>query len=300
MAPVTTEATTFASCHPSKQVQKLCGRLHQHKLKQQALFEDIDIFFEHLEAHSQDLAVKHGCTLQYMKQLLTSPSLYKLKCKINMHNTIVHNFHLRAKAEGGKLNLEELRALADKVVLEPSSTEEEAQLQKQLTGKHNLTRIGLHGSNLAATIMTLYKCMSTHYVMLFSHGYIDDGFIPSYAELGDSMDFFVKTLKIPGLDILCRFEGWSVNKDQAPVVHDTLAKLHHWITSHLENSLVVVKNNDVYMSYKEHETNINLAWKLHMDSLQAICDGLCTGKIHWVYMQPNNITALEADVKHCH
>jgi hypothetical protein len=51
-------------------------------------------------------------------------------------------------------------------------------------------------------------------VALFTRGNVDDQFIPMYAESGGSFDFFIQSLKIAGLDVLCLFEQWSCMQDQ--------------------------------------------------------------------------------------
>lgn len=58
-------------------------------------------------------------------------------------------------------------------------------------------------------MLDLHACTGTRGVALFTRGNIDDQFMPSYAELGGSFDFFIQSLKVLGLDVLRLFEQWS-------------------------------------------------------------------------------------------
>lgn len=147
---------------------------------------------------------------------------------------------------GETLDINELNALADQVALEPRDKEEEARLRKQLGSKRLLDRVGLRSNHLSAAAdsravvskfqdevrtsrcilsicsltlssqaMNLFERTGTRCIAMFTRGHVDDGFIPTYVESGDSMDFFIQTYKTPGLDYVRHFEQWSCLKDRS-------------------------------------------------------------------------------------
>ncbi|KAJ7433565.1 hypothetical protein FB451DRAFT_319632 [Mycena latifolia] len=156
------------------------------------------------------MSKKHEHTPEYIKALITNPSQYRTTRKINIRNAIVHDLHLKAQERGEKMTLKDLNALADSVILEPRSKQEEARLKNQLETKRKLDRVGLRGNNLSAAadaravanriqdkLMNLFERTGTRGVLLLSRGHVDDHFMPTYTESGGSLNFFLQHLPLP-------------------------------------------------------------------------------------------------------
>lgn len=62
--------------------------------------------------------------------------------------------------------------------------------------------------------MSLYERTGTRGFAFFSRGHIDDSVMPTFAQAGEAVAFFVEVMKVPAIDILRRFEQWSCTRGQ--------------------------------------------------------------------------------------
>ncbi|KAF7372152.1 hypothetical protein MVEN_00074200 [Mycena venus] len=310
MPTLLTETSTHASRNPSKRVQLSCRHRRpsgkhtesqkatralqaaQCKIKKKALYDYVDEFYTIKKIH---VVKNHNHTE-------------------DLQNAIVHDLHKQARDRGETIPLKELPAAADEVAHLPCSKEEVARLKAQLQEKRELARVGLRANNLSAgtdsraivnriqdEIMNLHMRTGTRCVALFTCGNVDDQFIPTYAELGGSFDFFIQSLKIAGLDLLRLFEHSR---------RDSVVRLKSEITQTLNSGLhCMTKNQKLKMSYTNFNTDIKLAWKVKLvgwpddipfvkpsdlgssDRVRRICSMVRSSQIHWVYLE------LEADIE---
>ncbi|KAJ7669096.1 hypothetical protein B0H17DRAFT_1209746 [Mycena rosella] len=314
--PATSSSTTHATRNPTQPVQKSRHRVGrpsgkltpaqqamralqvaQRKLKQRELEEDIDGWFKRRDKFIEQVAERHDRTVDYIKALLTNPSQFKLTRAINIRNAVVHDLHLKAEARGEKIPLKELMHLADEVMLESLSPQDwDPRIQEEF--------------------MNLLERTGTRAVAFFSRGHVDDGFLPTYAESGESMDFYLQSTKIPGLDLLRRYELWCCNRDRAPQTRETLNGLRGQIKTSVTGGLQeMTKNPKLAMSYSNYLVAIQQSWKVKLlgwptdipfvnpskigtiDRVRRIRDGLRNGPIHWVYLQADEIADVNAEVK---
>ncbi|KAJ7612354.1 hypothetical protein DFH06DRAFT_1345098 [Mycena polygramma] len=301
----------------------------QRKAKRRALADDIDDFYEYRETTIDTLAAKHKRSREYIKSLLTGGSRLKTTRAVSLRNALVHDLWLKAQARGETISLKELAAAADEAADAPRTAAEIKELKQQLKNKRKLQRVGLRGNNIAAgadsratvgkiqdEIMNLHERTGTRCVALFTRGHVDDTFMPTYAEAGGSFDFFIQAMKTPGLDVIRLFEQWSCTQDRNGAHRDSISAMKKEIKTGLDDSLHrMIKNEDVQISYARFLTDIKQAWKVKLvgwpddipfvkpselgtnDRIRRICSGLRSGDIHWVYLQPEEIEEVEAEVE---
>ncbi|KAJ6525390.1 hypothetical protein B0H19DRAFT_1276185 [Mycena capillaripes] len=337
MPAISTETTTHASRNPTKRVQlsRTIGRRARghprgpltdsekasralkaanRKRDEKLLNNYVDEFFDLKAKFIAEIVKSHGHTEEYAKRLLNNGTQYKSKREVNLRNALVHDLHLKARERGETISLKDLGRVAD---------------EKQLVEYRQLKRVGLRANNLAAgadsratvshiqqELMDLYECTGTYGVALFSRGNIDDAFIPAYAESGGAFAFFLRSLKIAGLDVLRLFEQWCCVQDRAPE-RDSIKALKNEITKVITDGLNrMIKRKGVKMSYSKYETDIKMAWKVKImnwpanipfvrpsllgtnDRVRRICSLVRSGEIHWEYMDLEEIRELEADLEH--
>ncbi|KAJ7068931.1 hypothetical protein B0H15DRAFT_807362 [Mycena belliarum] len=342
-------SSTYASRNPTLSVQKKRNRvgrpkgplteaqkatralqLAQRKVKRRGLEEDMDAFFEDRDKLIETLAEKHGRTSAYIRTLLTNPSQFKAKRAMTLRNAIAHDLSLKAHESGTKRSVQDLSAEADVLSTTKSYTkEEEAFLFNQLKAKRELSRVGMRGNNLSAAadsrsvasrvhdeFTTLYERTGTRCIAFFSRGHVDDGFLPTYAESGGSMDFFLQSLQVSGLDVVRRFEQWSCTQDRAPRTQETLNGLRHQIQSLITGGLqAITKSLSLAMSYSRYLVDIVQLFKVQLmgwpseipfvnpsqlgtiDRVRRIADSLRNGQIYWVQLQPDEVAEVEAEVQ---
>ncbi|KAJ7089278.1 hypothetical protein B0H15DRAFT_800617 [Mycena belliarum] len=342
-------STTYASRNPTLAVQKKRNRagrpkgpltaaqkatralqVAQRKVKRRGLEEDMDAFFEDRDALIEKLAEKHGRTSAYIRTLLTNPSQFKAKRAMSLRNAIAHDLSLKAHESGTKRSVQELSAEADILATTKSYTkEEEAFLFNQLKAKRELSRVGMRGNNLSAAadarsvasrvhdeFTTLFERTGTRCIAFFSRGHVDDGFLPTYAESGGSMDFFLQSLQVSGLDAVRRFEQWCCIQDRAPRTLETLNGLRHQIKTLITGGLqTITKDKTLAMSYSRYLVDIMQYHKVKLvgwpseipfvnssqlgtiDRVRRIADGLRNGQIYWVHLQPEEVAEVEAEVQ---
>ncbi|KAJ7236136.1 hypothetical protein C8J57DRAFT_1530240 [Mycena rebaudengoi] len=235
------QATTHASRNPSKQVQETCGRKKgpltdsqkatravaalARKLAKEALEDDLNKFYALRNKSILDMAAAHDRDPEYIKQLIMSESQYKMTCPMTIRNTLMHNFSVEVKTAGNPLSLVELHALADVVLPETCSAEEEERLWAQLSAHRELHRVGLHTSNAAAAADTrsLSSFMQEEdwHVGFFSltHGHVDDATMPTFGDAGDGIKFCTEALKMQPLHIVRQFEQWFCTRDLEPMAN---------------------------------------------------------------------------------
>ncbi|KAJ6602909.1 hypothetical protein B0H10DRAFT_1958052 [Mycena sp. CBHHK59/15] len=64
------------------------------------MWTDVNTFYEFQQEKVMELSEKHSHTPKYIKMLLSANSQFKVTCKVNLHNTIIHDQALKAKATG--------------------------------------------------------------------------------------------------------------------------------------------------------------------------------------------------------
>ncbi|KAJ7093860.1 hypothetical protein B0H15DRAFT_798935 [Mycena belliarum] len=344
----TSIATTHASRNPTLDVQRKKNRVGrpkgkltssqkatralqvaQRKVKRRALEEDLDAWFDRRDDYIEELAKKHDRTPDYIKALLTNPTQFKHTRKISVRNAIVHDLALQASARGETLSLKDLNELADTVMLEPLDPEDVAKWKKQLGESRRLKRVGLRGNNLSAAadartivariedeIMNLFERTGTRCFALFTRGHVDDGFTPTYAESGGSIDFFLQSTGTHALAWLRRFEQWACVQDRSPRTLETLNAMRHQIQLLVTGGLHgITKNKTLTMSYAHCEVDVQQPWKVKLigwpedipfvnpsklgtiDRVRRIRDALRNNDIQWVHMRADEVAALEADIE---
>ncbi|KAJ7084528.1 hypothetical protein B0H15DRAFT_949931 [Mycena belliarum] len=341
-------SSTHATRNPTRPVQKSRGRAGrpagkltpaqkatralqaaQRKLKKRELEEDIDSWYEKRDTFVEELAQRHNRTTEYIMGLLTNPSQFKSRRAISIRNAIVHDLALKAKARGEKLSWGELLNLADQVMLQPISKNEKARMVAQLEADRTTRRVGVRSNNLSAgadsravasrvqeEFMNLFERTGTRAVAFFSRGHVDDAFLPTYAESGGSMDFYLQSTKMAGLDLLRRYELWCCNQERAPNSQETLNGLRGQIKEAVTGGLQdATKNRELSMSYANYLVAIQQTWKVKLvgwptdipfvnpsklgtiDRVRRIRDGLRSGSITWAHMQVDEIAEVNAEVE---
>ncbi|KAJ7451072.1 hypothetical protein FB451DRAFT_1145862 [Mycena latifolia] len=286
---------------------------------------------EKREEFVAELVKEYNRSAEYIRGLLMNPSQFKSTRAVNIRNAIVHDLHVKAKERGEKMSLQDLSHVADHIMQSPIPAQETARLKAQLQSKRHLKRVGMRSNNLSAAadaravatrvqeeFMNLFEWTGTRAVAFLSRGHVDDAFLPTYAESGGSMDFFLQSTKTPGLDLLHRYELWCCNQDRSPLALETLNGLHGQIKFLMDDGLqTIIKDASVSMSYANNLVAIQQAWKVKLvgwpndipfvnpsklgtiDHVRRVRDGLRNGSIHWVQLGLDEIAEVDAKVERC-
>ncbi|KAJ7439665.1 hypothetical protein FB451DRAFT_1569846 [Mycena latifolia] len=345
----TKSSSSHASRNPSRPVQtsrrvgRPTGKLTEsqkatralqaarRKVQKNSMEARIDGWYEKREEFVAELVKEYNRSAEYIRGLLMNPSQFKSTRAVNIRNAIVHDLHVKAKERGEKMSLQDLSHVADHIMQSPIPAQETARLKAQLQSKRHLKRVGMRSNNLSAAadaravatrvqeeFMNLFERTGTRAVAFLSRGHVDDAFLPTYAESGGSMDFFLQSTKTPGLDLLRRYELWCCNQDRSPLALETLNGLRGQIKFLMDDGLqTIVKDASVSMSYANNLVAIQQAWKVKLvgwpddipfvnpsklgtiDRVRRVRDGLRNGSIHWVQLGLDEIAEVDAEVERC-
>ncbi|KAJ7085133.1 hypothetical protein B0H15DRAFT_951156 [Mycena belliarum] len=311
MPQASSSATSaHAARHPGRMVQQARGRKKgqplsdiqkakrsaadvERAIKDEELAADIDEFYAFRAQTMVDLAAKHGRSVDYIRTLLTNSSQYKQTREISLRNAVIHDIAVKAKEDGETHHITELHKLADAVLAEGVSPEDEASMIQALRDAREQRRMGIRASNVAAATDTrataariqeeltaLFERTGTRGFAFVSRGHSDDANMPTFAQSGDALAFCVEIFERPALEILQLFELWSCTRKQENIARDTRKSLCHDIAALIESKLRdLVKDKMVKMEYVNYDVNICERWGVSIEGYPPDIDFVCPAKI---------------------
>ncbi|KAJ6609303.1 hypothetical protein B0H10DRAFT_1954728 [Mycena sp. CBHHK59/15] len=210
----------------SKELLVLAAKNCRDKL---VLFNaDLDDFYVYQNAAMNCIATQHSCPAAYVRGLLTNTSRFKVIQAVNLRNTLVHDWAMKAneEREAGeeKPKLKNYQVAVqddiDNSVMEAMMSEEEKmQIIDQFIEYHALKCKGVQATNKVAAMdgftmanficdvsLDLYKCTGICTFAFLSCGNPDDMALPHCLDSDDALDFFSQALDLAFIDVLRKFE----------------------------------------------------------------------------------------------
>ncbi|KAJ7702803.1 hypothetical protein B0H17DRAFT_1127739 [Mycena rosella] len=327
MEATTNNATTHASCNPTKDVQNARGRKKGEPLtdaqkathaaatvKRKVLVEDfnedLDKFCALRAQTAAELAAKYNRTVKYIMRFLNNTSAF-------------------TKPPGKTFKLPELHQMADNVLANyPPTDEEAAELIETLHVHPKLKCVGLHALNTAAAVdsrstvadiqdemKALFERTGTRGFGFFTRGHLDDTSMPTALQSGESLAFCVEVLKKPAVDVLRLYEQWSCSRETDKLQHDNRQAMCAQTARIIEAKLCELTHSDtISVSYKNMDLNIRETWKCEIagwptdipiiapaqikpiECLRHIRDRWVKGDITWVSMTAVQVKELAIDL----
>ncbi|KAJ6603178.1 hypothetical protein B0H10DRAFT_2229861 [Mycena sp. CBHHK59/15] len=172
----------------------------QCKILAKNIEQDLDAFHTYRAKAVQNLAAKHDKKPEYIKALLTNTSQFTHTCEESMHNALIHDISVKAKAAGEPCKLAELQACMDVEMDVLRSVEEDEHLIAQLQAHCEHKRKGLCATNIVVVVdmcsvvskiqdelANMYEHMGARGFAFVTRGNIDNTFMPMFVQSGDAI-----------------------------------------------------------------------------------------------------------------
>ncbi|KAJ7873192.1 hypothetical protein B0H13DRAFT_2349175 [Mycena leptocephala] len=237
--------STHASRNPNKPVQQprqrnesQAQRNSRKEKATQRLEADLELeekfkeIFQKREENITELAATYAKTENYIRQVLENSVRYTKKRAPSLKNAIAHDLSKKARENGDASNVRniDLKGAEYCAYRDSLSEDAKAELIEQLVDSKDLRDHGVRATNKAVgldasqTGNQVGKVVRAHQSP-FAHWYVrvrdvqlrapDDTTMPCYVDSDNARQFFKDAFKIEPLDLMRKFELWSVNRNKS-------------------------------------------------------------------------------------
>ncbi|KAJ7685781.1 hypothetical protein DFH06DRAFT_1358485 [Mycena polygramma] len=273
--------------------------------------------FARREEHIVNLAKEFDRGEGYIRKVLENGARYTGKRAPSLKNAIMHHLSKKARENGEASNVRDLDLTGeDYENFKNSLSEKEKQaFIDELVADKDIKAHGVRATNRAMAMdaqqnsaqigrvfVDLHTRTDVRGWAMFSRGHPDDPVMPSFVDSGDARLFFQEVLDISYLDVVRRFELWSINRDKAKKARNDIDFLRKDMSERVVTDLVKATGDKrAEMSWTNylidivHRYGVELAgWpskvpmarpsKIPAEDVRSIHEKLEKGAIHWVVL----------------
>ncbi|KAF6745723.1 hypothetical protein DFP72DRAFT_1077152 [Ephemerocybe angulata] len=341
--------STWASRNPSKAIipprnnykkltdaQKITAsvRLAQTREKQLQLTEDLGEFKITQARLLQEIAEKHGKSLDYVKGRATAASTFKTPRALNLHNAKLHFLSLEINngfEEGERKNLMEIQhRLKDDPDMCELDKREEDRLLQILQDHKNVQKAGARANHRAAaadyekTVGRIHEEMGKLHertgatlFLLGAHDHVDDTLPPTFVDAGNTEAFFLEHIDMTANEFTRKFNSWCESRRNGSKAQGSTLRLLQIECRCLisEGLNRILKRKNVMMAYDQYEAKImvehkvqlrgwpeNVAWGTPHNlttiaAVRKLRDALVSGACAWVKLSSQEHEAIVKKVE---